>query len=159
MIAGNFQHKISTKYLWGKFRTFADALNSLSNTALKAAKQQLKSERMKTELITNVSHDIKTPLTSIINFVDLMGKPHSPEADKQYLEILSRQSNRMKKLIEDLMELSKASTGNLPVSIACLDAAEAVNQMVPKVGIEPTWCHHRQILSLVRLPIPPLRLA
>lgn len=128
MIEGNFQHKISTRYLLGSFRDFANGLNSLSNTALQAAKQQLKSERMKTELITNVSHDIKTPLTSIINFVDLLQRPHSPQEQAQYLDILSRQSSRMKKLIEDLMELSKASTGNLPVNIACLDAAETVNQ-------------------------------
>lgn len=128
MIEGNFQHKISTKYLLGSFRDFANGLNSLSNTALQAAQQQLKSERMKTELITNVSHDIKTPLTSIINFVDLLQRPHSPQEQAQYLDILSRQSGRMKKLIEDLIELSKASTGNLPVNIACLDAAETVNQ-------------------------------
>ena len=83
---------------------------------------------MKTELITNVSHDIKTPLTSIINYVDLLQKAHTPEEEAQYLEVLSRQSQRMKKLIEDLMDMSKATTGNMTVEIFRVDAVEAVNQ-------------------------------
>ena len=95
---------------------------------MQAVQSQVRSERMKTELITNVSHDIKTPLTSIINFVDLLSRPHSKEDDKQYLEVLSRQSLQLKKLIEDLMELSKASSGNLQANIITMDAAETVNQ-------------------------------
>ena len=83
---------------------------------------------MKTELITNVSHDIKTPLTSIINYVDLLDKPHTQEQEKAYIEVLSRQSLRLKKLIDDLMEMSKASTGNIQVEIGKIDAVEAVNQ-------------------------------
>ena len=83
---------------------------------------------MKTELITNVSHDIKTPLTSIINYVDLLQKPHTEEEQVQYLEVLDRQSQRLKKLIDDLMDMSKANTGNMVVEIACLDAVESVNQ-------------------------------
>ena len=83
---------------------------------------------MKTELITNVSHDIKTPLTSIINYVDLLEKPHTEEEQKAYVEVLSRQSQRLKKLIDDLMEMSKASTGNIQVDIGEIDAVEAVTQ-------------------------------
>ena len=128
MAQGDLNHKIPTKYLLGSFRECAEQLNSLSDTAMKEAQNRLKSERMKTELITNVSHDIKTPLTSIINFVDLLQKPHTEEEEKQYLEVLSRQSGRMKRLIEDLMDLSKASTGNIQVSITRLDAVEAVQQ-------------------------------
>ena len=128
MAQGDLGHKISTKYLYGSFRECAERLNSLSDTAMEEARHRLKSERMKTELITNVSHDIKTPLTSIINFVDLLQKPHTEEEEQQYLEVLSRQSGRMKRLIEDLMDLSKASTGNIQVNIACLDAVEAVQQ-------------------------------
>jgi len=128
MSEGELDHQIPTKYLLGSFRDFAEELNILSETAVIAARNQTRSERMKTELITNVSHDIKTPLTSIINFVDLLQKPHSPEENAQYLEVLSRQSHQMKRLIEDLMDLSKATTGNMPVSITCLDAAETVNQ-------------------------------
>lgn len=93
-----------------------------------AADKQLKSERMKTELITNVSHDIKTPLTSIINYVDLLEKPHSGEEQDEYLEVLSRQSQRLKKLIDDLMEMSKASTGNLQTDITQVNAVEAIMQ-------------------------------
>ena len=128
MNSGSLEHKIPTKYLIGSFREFAAALNALSDSAMVAAQKQLQSERMKTELITNVSHDIKTPLTSIINYVDLLQKPHTEEEQAQYLEVLSRQSLRLKKLIDDLMEMSKASTGNLTVEITTIDAAEAVNQ-------------------------------
>ena len=77
----------------------------------------MKSEHFRTELITNVSHDIKTPLTSIINYVDLLEKEEiDNEKAREYLEVLSRQSARLKKLIEDLMEASKASTGNVAVN-------------------------------------------
>lgn len=128
MRGGDLESKVDDKYLIGSFREFAGELNGLADVAMVAAQKQLKSERMKTELITNVSHDIKTPLTSIINYVDLLEKPHTPEQEKNYLEVLSRQSQRMKKLIEDLMEMSKASTGNIQVEIGKIDAVEAVNQ-------------------------------
>ena len=128
MRSGDLEAKVDDKYLIGSFREFAGELNGLADVAMVAAQKQLKSERMKTELITNVSHDIKTPLTSIINYVDLLEKPHTQEQEKAYLEVLSRQSHRMKKLIEDLMEMSKASTGNIQVEIGRIDAVEAVNQ-------------------------------
>ena len=128
MAKGDLHSKINTKYLWGGFADCANQLNALSDVAEIAAKNQLKSERMKTELITNVSHDIKTPLTSIINYVDLMQKAQSQQETEEYLEVLARQSLRLKKLIEDLMEMSKASTGNLNVSIEQVDAVETVNQ-------------------------------
>ena len=75
-----------------------------------------------------MSHDIKTPLTSIINYVDLLGKPHTPEEQAQYLEVLRRQSQRLKKLIDDLMELSKASSGNITVELGEVDAVEMMDQ-------------------------------
>ena len=128
MAGGDLEHKITTDHMYGSFRDCAEQLNALSETTMQAVRSQVRSERMKTELITNVSHDIKTPLTSIINFVDLMGRPHSEEDNKQYLEVLSRQSLQLKKLIEDLMELSKASSGNLQPTIIAMDASEAVNQ-------------------------------
>ena len=128
MRGGDLESKVEEKYLVGCFREFADELNGLADVAMVAAQNQLKSERMKTELITNVSHDIKTPLTSIINYVDLLGKPHTAEEEKTYVEVLSRQSQRLKKLIDDLMEMSKASTGNVQVEIARIDAVEAVTQ-------------------------------
>ena len=130
MSQGELSHKIPTKYLVGSFREFAEELNALSDAATVLAKKQLHSERMKTELITNVSHDIKTPLTSIINFVDLLQKPHTQEQQEEYLDVLSRQSNQMKRLIEDLMDLSKANTGNMPVNLVQMDAVETVNQVL-----------------------------
>ena len=128
MCDGDLGTKVDDKMLVGCFREFAESLNGLSDAALVAAREQLKSERMRTELITNVSHDIKTPLTSIINYVDLLQYPHTPEQEKEYLAVLSRQSARMKKLIDDLMEMSKAASGSLPVEITQVDAGEAINQ-------------------------------
>ncbi len=128
MCEGDLDTKIPTKYLAGSFRSCAQEVNALSETAALAVQNQVRSERMKTELITNVSHDIKTPLTSIINYVDIMSQCHSREEADQYLEVLSRQSQQLKKLIEDLMELSKASSGNMQVNIAALDASESVKQ-------------------------------
>ena len=125
---GNLETKVSDRHLLGAFKDFAGDLNALADVAVVAARNQLKSERMKKELITNVSHDIKTPLTSIINYVDLLQKPHTEEEQEMYLEVLSRQSGQLKKLIEDLMEMSKASTGNMTVDIMAVNAVEAVNQ-------------------------------
>ena len=125
---GNLDTKVEDKLMVGCFQNFAQDLNNLADVASVAAQKQLKSERMKTELITNVSHDIKTPLTSIINYVDLLQKPHTEEEGTQYLEVLDRQSQRLKKLVEDLMDMSKASTGNMTVEITRVDAVESVNQ-------------------------------
>ncbi len=128
MAQGNLDTKISTAGLVGSYKKCAEQLNSLADVARTAAEKQLRSERMRTELITNVSHDIKTPLTSIINYVDLLQIPHGPEQEQQYLEILARQSASMKRLIEDLIDLSKASTGNMAVNLEPIDAVETVNQ-------------------------------
>ena len=125
---GNLDTKVDKRLMIGCFWDFARELNNLADVANVAAQKQLKSERMKTELITNVSHDIKTPLTSIINYVDLLQKPHTEEEGQQYMEVLDRQSQRLKKLVEDLMDMSKASTGNMTVEITRVDAVESVNQ-------------------------------
>ena len=125
---GNLDTKVEDRLMIGCFWDFARELNNLANVANIAAQKQLKSERMKTELITNVSHDIKTPLTSIINYVDLLQKPHTEEDGTQYLEVLDRQAQRLKKLVEDLMDMSKASTGNLDVEMTTVDIVESVNQ-------------------------------
>lgn len=128
MRGGDLEIKVDEKLMIGGFKDMAQELNGLSDVVMVAAQKQMHSERMRTELITNVSHDIKTPLTSIINYVDLLQKPHSPEDAQTYLEVLSRQSNRMKRLIDDLIELSKASTGNITVNLTTMDAVETVNQ-------------------------------
>ena len=128
MCGGNLNAKVSTEGLVGSFRQTAEMMNSLADVAVVAAEKHMQAERMKTELITNVSHDIKTPLTSIINFADLLQKPHTQDQEQEYLAVLDRQSHRMKRLIEDLMELSKASTGNLTVNIQPMDGVEMLNQ-------------------------------
>ena len=128
MRQGDLDNQVDHRLLLGAFRDFAGELNGLAGVAKVAAQKEMKSERMKTELITNVSHDIKTPLTSIINYVDLLQKPHTPEEEAQYLEVLGRKSQQLKKLIQDLMEMSKASTGNMTADIRRVDALEAVNQ-------------------------------
>ena len=128
MRSGDLDVKVDDRLMLGSFQDLAEELNGLNGVVQLAAQKQMKSERMRTELITNVTHDIKTPLTSIINYVDLLQKPHTEDEEASYLEVLSRQSGRMKKLIDDLIELSKASTGNIPVDLARIDAVEAVNQ-------------------------------
>ena len=128
MKAGDLSEKIPAQWLFGSFKQIAEDLNALSDVVTVAAEKQMKAERMKTELITNVSHDIKTPLTSVINYVDLLQQPHTEEEGEQYLEVLSRQSLRLKKLVEDLMDMSKASSGNVAVNLTQLDAVETVNQ-------------------------------
>lgn len=153
---GDLDTKVDDKYLIGAFKSFAGDLNDLAGVAVVAAQKQLKSERMKTELITNVSHDIKTPLTSIINYVDLLQKPHTPEEEKTYLEVLNRQSQRLKKLIEDLLEMSKASTGNLTADITKLDAVESVNQALgefadklEKAQLTPVFRHPEESVAMM----------
>ena len=128
MKEGELNEKIDTKYMYGSFKRLAEDLNALNDVVILAAEKQMKAERMKTELITNVSHDIKTPLTSVINYVDLLQQPHTEEEGKQYLEVLSRQSARLKRLVEALMDMSKASSGNMTVNITTVDAVETVNQ-------------------------------
>ena len=107
----------------------AKIFNRIGDSVSRAVEERMKSERLRTELITNVSHDIKTPLTSIISYVDLI-KKERPENEniRGYIEVLDRQSGRLKKLIEDLIEASKASSGVLPVNAAELDVSELLRQ-------------------------------
>lgn len=112
----------------GPFYEHAKNLNRIGEGMEKAIQNELKSERMKAELITNVSHDIKTPLTSIINYVDLLSKEHTEEEEKQYLEILQRQTQRLKTLTEDVVEASKASAGTLQVHFETVSIKELLDQ-------------------------------
>lgn len=105
-------------------------LDSISEGMARAVEEKMKSERLKTELITNVSHDIKTPLTSIINYTDLLQKEEDEEKKQEYLEILSRNAARLKKLSEDLVEASKASTGNVHTEIVPLNLKEMTEQAI-----------------------------
>ncbi len=128
---GDLSNPIDTKGLYGDFKEHAENINKAGIGIAHAVEKQMKSERFKTELITNVSHDIKTPLTSIINYVDLIKKEEiSDETLKEYVDVLDRQSTRLKKLIEDLIEASKASTGNLSVNFEDCDARVLLTQIV-----------------------------
>ena len=128
--AGNLDAKVDTTKLRGDLKKHAENLNSISSGMSRAVEQKMKSERFRTELITNVSHDIKTPLTSIINYVDLIKKEKPEGKIEEYTEILDRQSNRLKKLLDDLLEASKASTGSINVELNKTNVGEIVNQAV-----------------------------
>ena len=119
---GDLNYQLPLEKLHGPFRAHGEALNSVRQGIQHAVEEQMKSERMKTELITNVSHDIKTPLTAIVSYVDLLKQEPMPnEKAKEYLDVLDRQSARLKKLTEDLVEASKATTGNLTVDLQPTD--------------------------------------
>lgn len=134
MARGEIDEKIDTQQMYWEFKKHAENLNSIGDGMAAAVEQRMKSERLKTELITNVSHDIKTPLTSIVNYVDLLQKPHTPEQESEYLEVLERQSKRLKKLTEDLVEASKASTGNMNVNLERTNTREIIEQSLAEYG-------------------------
>jgi len=126
---GDLSYHLETEKMSPDFRRHGEHLNSISNGMAAAVEERLKSERFKTELITNVSHDLKTPLTSIINYVDLLQKEQIDNAQaKGYIDVLSRQSARLRKLTEDLIEVSKASTGNVAVTAEPTNVTELINQ-------------------------------
>ena len=128
---GDLSAKVELKGMPLFMADHAMAMNQIQEGINVALEERTKSERMKTELITNVSHDIKTPLTSIINYVDLLQKEKIDNAKaKEYLEVLSRQSARLKKLIEDLIEASKASTGNIKFTMEPINAVVLLNQSI-----------------------------
>ena len=128
LASGNFDHTIETDHMLPEIRKHADALNSIAGAQKIALDEKMRSERMKTELITNVSHDIKTPLTSIINYADLISKEDVGDKAKEYSEVLVRQSERLKRLLEDLIEASKAATGNIEIEPSPCDAAVFITQ-------------------------------
>ncbi|MBO6039720.1 MAG: HAMP domain-containing histidine kinase [Oscillospiraceae bacterium] len=141
---GDLNTTVDTKGMFLELKEHAQDLNAIRDGVSAAVEERLKSERFRTELITNVSHDIKTPLTSIVSYVDLLEKEElGNETAKGYVEVLSRQSARLKKLIEDLVDASKASTGNLTVNWERLElgvlldqAAGEYAERMEKAGLE-----------------------
>ncbi|MCQ2448553.1 MAG: sensor histidine kinase [Oscillibacter sp.] len=126
---GDLSYHTDTKGMFWDFKQHGDNLNSIADGMAIAVEERMRSERLKTELITNVSHDIKTPLTSIINYATLIGGESCDNPKiTEYSEVLVRQSEKLKRLIEDLVEASKASTGNLEVFLAPCDAAVFITQ-------------------------------
>ena len=134
LAAGDMSAQVDTKWMYWDVKRHAENLNSIGDGMAMAVDKQLKSERLKTELITNVSHDIKTPLTSIINYVDLLQHEHTPEQEEEYLAVLKRQAFKLKKLTEDLVEASKATTGNLPVNAVRCSMNELLSQVEGEYG-------------------------
>lgn len=135
MAQGDMNYTIDTKRMYGDLLDHANDLNNIQNGINKAVNERMKSEHFKTELITNVSHDIKTPLTSIVNYVDLLSKEEiENEKAQEYIEVLQRQSARLKKLTEDLVEASKASTGNLAVNLERCELGVLLDQTAGEYG-------------------------
>ena len=154
--AGNLGEPVDTRGMIGDFKRFGSTLGSIGDGLSHAVDERMKSERMKTELITNVSHDIKTPLTSIINYVDLLKKEEAGsenETVRQYLDTLDRQSTRLKKLIEDLVEASKASTGNLSVELAPCEIGILLEQTVGEYTERLEASGLTPILTLPETPV------
>lgn len=149
---GDFSSPIDTKYLIGDFKRYGQELNDVQSGLEQAVQEQMKAEHLKTELITNVSHDIKTPLTSIVNYVDLLKKEDipSPEA-RECIAVLDRQSHRLKKLTEDLVEASKASSGVLNVDLQPTDVNVLFSQIEGEYQERLAACQ----LTLVTQPPAP----
>ena len=149
---GDFSEPIDTRYLLWDFKRYGQELNDVQGGLEQAVQEQMKAEHLKTELITNVSHDIKTPLTSIVNYVDLLKKEDipSPEA-REYIAVLDRQSHRLKKLTEDLVEASKASSGVLNVDLQPTDVNVLFSQIEGEYQERLAACQ----LTLVTQPPAP----
>ena len=128
---GNYSVYINIYALPKTLRENAEKVMSLRDGLKTAVEEAVKQEQTKTELITNVSHDLKTPLTSIINYVELLKKCNITDGDaNEYLDVLGEKSDRLKKLIEDLVEASKASTGNIKVEKVEVSLNEMVSQLL-----------------------------
>lgn len=126
---GDLEYKIDTANLTGSNEVLANAINNIGEGLHNAVDAGVKNERLKTDLITNVSHDIKTPLTSIINYVDLLKRENIEDAKiKGYIDILENKSQRLKNLTEDLVEASKISSGNIKLEMSKINFAELINQ-------------------------------
>lgn len=129
LAGGNLDHQIDTQRMLPDLKAAAEDMNNISIGMSRAVSERMKSERFKAELITNVSHDLKTPLTSIINYVDLLKTTEQPDPEAQeYIDVLDRKSQRLKKLTEDLVEASKASTGVLNINREKISLSQLLDQ-------------------------------
>lgn len=151
---GNLSYHVDTSKMFLALKEHGDNLNRISHGMTNAVEERMKSERLKTELITNVSHDLKTPLTSIINYSDLLGTENlSKEQVAEYAEVLHRQSKRLKKLLEDLVEASKATTGNLEVH---LEACQVGVLLTQAAGEYEEKFNEKQLTLLTTQPEEPV---
>lgn len=128
---GDLNYQVEQERMHGDNIVMAQAVNSIGNGIKNAVEASMKDERMKTELITNVSHDIKTPLTSIINYVDLVKREDvDNERVRSYIKVLDEKSQRLKQLIDDLVEASKISSGNINLNFEKINLTELLNQTI-----------------------------
>ena len=151
---GNLDYRINAARLPAQLRAHADDLNHISDGMAAAIEERTKSERLKSELITNVSHDIKTPLTSIINYVDLLKAEDidNPKA-REYIAVLDRQSARLKKLTNDLVDASKVSSGAMQVHLEDVDAGELLQQAIGEYTERFGEKGLESVLSLPQQPV------
>ena len=125
---GNLQTEFEED--WGVFESYKKELDKIQNGFRTAVDEEVKSQKMKTELISNVSHDLKTPLTAITTYIELLKDENiTPRQKKEYLEVLEKKSLRLKFLIEDLFEVSKASSGNVPLNLVDVDICNLMRQV------------------------------
>lgn len=130
MAAGDLHAAIAEKPR-GKLADLAHSLNNIKQGLQRSVESQMKSERLKSELITNVSHDLKTPLTSIINYVDLLKREDLTQEDiKNYVDVLERKTNRLKVLIDDLFEAAKTASGSVELNIEQVNVSSLLNQAI-----------------------------
>lgn len=128
---GNLTHKVDEGGMYGDELILARAVNSIGESVRTAVETSMKDERLKADLITNVSHDIKTPLTSIINYVDLIRRENVQDAKvREYIEVLDAKSQRLKQLTDDLVEASKISSGNIVLQWEKINLVELLNQTI-----------------------------
>ncbi len=130
---GDLHHRIEVDGK-GEFSQLAANINSITDGLKKSVDSEIKSERLKTELITNVSHDIRTPLTSIITYVDLLKIENDPDMIAEYVDVLDQKSKRLKLLTDDLFEAAKASSGSMPVQLERIDIVSLLTQGVGEMG-------------------------
>lgn len=145
---GNFSHKVDEENLHGDNLVLAQAVNSIGEGIRTAVETSMKDERLKADLITNVSHDIKTPLTSIINYVDLIKRENiDNEKVNGYIEVLDAKSQRLKQLTDDLVEASKISSGNIALNWEKINLVELVNQTLGEFSEK---FEQKQLLPIIR---------
>lgn len=151
---GDWHERLDEESFHGAHRAMANQINRFDQSLQHAVDKSLKNERMQTELITNVSHDLRTPLTSIINYVDLLRSPDATEEERaQYLDVLAKKAQRLKTLMNDLIDVSKATSGAVQLNMEIIDYAEVIRQSLAEV--DSGW-KKRALTPVVDLPEDPL---
>jgi len=153
---GDVSAKVDVSDLHSDNISLAEAVNSIGEGIKIAVNTSMKDEKLKADLITNVSHDIKTPLTSIINYVDLIKREDiNNKKVKEYIEVLETKSNKLKQLTEDLVEASKISSGNISIQLDKIDFVEFINQTIGEFyekfeahSLTPIFKHEEQNMSI-----------